>query len=271
MRMTARVSALAALLAPGLGFATPGHAQNTNADLAKQLSNPVANLISVPLQYNYNDGFGDGGGRQNYVNFQPVVPVSLNANWNVIIRTILPVIDQYDMVPGSGTQFGLGDTTQSFFFSPKAPGPGGLIYGVGPAFLYPTATEEALGTGKWGAGPTIVALKQEGGWTYGVLANHIWSVTGQSAREDLSNTFLQPFASYTTAKATTYTLNTESTYDWKDNQWSVPINAMVTQLLKVGDQRIQVGGGLRYWAESPEGAADGWGARAVLTFLFPAG
>lgn len=101
------------------------------------------------------------------------MPFSLTTDWNVILRTIVPVISQEDVMPGSGSQFGLGDTTQSLFLSPKKPGPGGLIWGVGPAFLWPTETEDELGSDKWGVGPTVVGLKQEGPWTIGFLGNQI--------------------------------------------------------------------------------------------------
>jgi hypothetical protein len=136
-------------------------------------------------------------------------------------------------------------------------------------FLVPTATDELLGTGKWGAGPTVVALKQDGPWTYGVLANHIWSFAGQSDRSDVNSTFLQPFVSYTTPEAWTFALNTESTYNWVSDDWSVPINFNVSKLVVIDKQPISISAGVRYWASAPANGPEGLGFRAALTFLFP--
>lgn len=239
-------------------------------DLAKKLSNPVASLISVPIQLNFDDNIGpDEDGSVLRINIQPVIPISLNDDWNVISRTIVPLIDQDDIpVDGMGEE-GIGDIVQSFFFSPKAPTKGGLIWGVGPAMLIPTASDDALGTEKWGIGPTAVVLKQTGQWTKGALFNHIESFAGDDDRKDVSATFVQPFLSYITKSKTTIGLNTESTYDWEDEEWSVPINFTVNQLVKIGKSPIQIGGGIRYWADSPDNGPDDWGARLQLTFLFP--
>ena len=250
-------------------LATSALAQEAEADLAKKLSNPVASLISVPFQFNYDHGYGPEDGGKAVMNIQPVIPISLNDDWNVISRTIVPVTWQNDIAGNSGTQFGLGDTLQSFFFSPKQPTAGGIIWGAGPAFLLPTGTDELLSGEKWGVGPTVVLLKQEGHLTYGVLANHIWSVAGDHNRDDISSTFLQPFLSYTTPAAWTFALNTESTYDWKHDQWSVPINVSVAKLTKFGEQPVSLQLGARYWAVSPDNGPKGWGIRAGITFLFP--
>jgi hypothetical protein len=247
-----------------------GRSNDEAAELAKQLNNPVASLISVPFQSNWDFGLGEGSGQKFTMNFQPVVPISITDDWNLIVRTIVPVIDQNGIFPGSGSQAGLGNTTQSFFLSPKAPGPGGIIWGVGPVGYYPTATDRLLGPEKWGLGPTLVALAQPGGWTVGVLANQIWTVGGDSGEQDVNAAFIQPFLAYTTRTQTTFTLNSESTYDWENNQWTIPLNLMVTQVLKIGNLPVSIQLGGRYYAEAPEGGPN-WGVRLTFTLLFPTG
>jgi hypothetical protein len=241
--------------------------------LAKQLANPIASLISVPFQSNYDWGLGaNDKGWQYKLNIQPVIPITLNANWNLISRTIVPFVDQADVVPGNHAQTGLADTVQSFFFSPQKPTASGWIWGAGPVFLLPTATDDLLGSKKWGAGPTFVALKQQGPWTYGMLANHIWSFAGDGSRPPVNATFLQPFVAYTTSKATTYTVNTETTYDWQRRQWTVPLNLTVAQLFKPTPgglpMPIQVQLGYRYYFDSPSGGPD-QGVRLNIVALFP--
>jgi hypothetical protein len=249
---------------------TPSFAQDSDAELAKKLANPIASLISVPIQANYDGNIGPTkDGSVWRINIQPVIPISLNENWNLISRTILPVIDQSDVpIKGMG-ESGIGDIVQSIFFSPTAAGPGGWIWGAGPVLLLPTGSDDALSAEQWGVGPTAVTLKQTGPWTYGALVNHIWTVAGEDDRTDVNATFVQPFLSYITKTKTTFALNMESTYDWEGEAWSVPINLMALQLLKIKKQIIQVGGGARYWADSPDGAAEDWGARIQLTMLFP--
>ncbi len=242
----------------------------SNEDLAKKLSNPIASLISVPLQLNYDSNIGPNDNGDRYLlNIQPVIPFSLNDDWNIISRTILPVVSQDEIFSGAGSQTGLGDVVQSVFFSPKQPTESGWIWGAGPVIVLPTATDDLLGTDKWGLGPSVVGLKQNGPWTYGALANHVWSVAGDNDRQDISTTFLQPFLSYTTKEAVTFALNTESTYNWESEQWALPINATATKVTKFGTQLVSIGGGARYWAESTEGGPEGLGVRLLFTLLYP--
>jgi hypothetical protein len=262
-----RASTAAALL--GLLSSQVAQAQDA-AELAKQLSNPIAALVSVPLQLNYDRDIGVArGGERWQLNMQPVVPIELNKDWNIISRTILPIVSQSDVFPGAGSQFGTGDIVQSVFVSPKAPTPGGWIWGAGPVLLLPTGSNDLLTADKWGGGPTVVVLKQQGPWTYGLLANHIWSFAGKDQRADISSTFVQPFLSHTTPTAWTFAVNTESTYDWKNTQWTVPINMTISKVTRIGGQLVSLGGGIRYWADGPDSAPHGVGVRLVASLLFP--
>ena len=260
----------AAVLA--VAAAVPASAQDaggsSGADLAKQLSNPISSLISVPFQLNYNQGYSGGDGEQWSLNIQPVIPFSLNADWNVISRTIFPIVSQTDVIPGDDSQLGFGNTTQSFFFSPKEPTRNGIVWGVGPVIVLPTASHD-IGQPQWGAGITGVVLRQSKGWTIGALANQVWSISGDSEYGEKSSAFLQPFVSYTTPSAMSFTLNTESTYDWETEEWSVPINATIGQVVKIDKHPVQLSAGVRYYAESAENGPDGWGLRLQATLLFP--
>ena len=260
------VVAIAVLLMAAPSYA----AQKSQDELVKDLANPVAALISVPIQVNYDKKIGPGEyGSVWRVNVQPVVPFSLNSEWNLISRTIVPLIDQTDIpVEGEG-KTGIGDIVQTFFFSPARPTSGGIIWAIGPVLLLPTATDEMLGSEKWGIGPSALVLKQKGSWTYGFLTNHIESVAGDSDRDDISLTLMQPFLSYATETKTSIGLSTESTYDWENEQWAVPVMLTVSQMLKVKEQIFTVGGGVRYWAESSDNGPKGWGSRVQVTFLFP--
>lgn len=242
------------------------NAQENTEELAMQLANPVASLISVPLQLNVDGNIGPDDGFRSQVNIQPVIPTSIGNDWNLISRVILPVVQQNDVFGNSGRQFGLGDTLASFFFSPKA---GSVIWGVGPALLMPTGTERLLTGDKWAAGPTGVVLKQSGSWTYGALANHLWSFAGDDARSHINQTFAQPFLSYTTRTAVTYSMNAESTYNWRTEELTIPINVSVSRVTRFGNQLVSIGGGLRYWAKDADGSPEGLGARLVVTLLFP--
>ena len=245
-----------------------GSAQKSEADLAKKLQNPVADLYTIPLRLDYDRGFGLNGDGERYVlDIQPVIPIKLTPQWNLISRTIVPIVNTHGVI-GDASQSGLSDILQSFFFSPQAPTADGWLWGAGPVFLLPTATNDLLGTQKWGAGPTGVVLRQKDAWTYGLLANHVWSFAGSSSRESVNATLVQPFISYTTAQYTSYIFTSESTYNWVHRQWAVPLDFSVAQLVEIRRLPIQFELGYRYWADKPPGGPD-WGLRFTVTFLFP--
>jgi len=235
--------------------------------LAKKLSNPVASLISVPFQFNYDEGYGPKDAGRLTLNIQPVIPFSITEEWNLIVRTILPVIVQGSTAEGVGDSFGLGDTTQSFFFSPKEP-IDGWVLAIGPVGLWPTGTEPELRSEQVGLGPTALALRQQGPWTYGILMNHIWGVTHSDDHADVNATFLQPFLAHNWKSGTTLSFNTETSYDWTGDQWTVPLNVIVSQVIKFGKQPVQFFVGARYYAESPDNGPE-WGLRFGFTLLFP--
>ncbi len=261
-------AAMAALMLASGAAAQQAPAANDAAALALKLANPVAALISVPLQFNYDAQIGPArDGERFTLNIQPVIPFKLNADWNLVSRTILPVISQSDIFPGAGNQFGLGDTVQSLFLTPAKAG--GLIWGAGPVALIPTATNRLLGGGKWGAGPTVVVLKQMGPWTVGGLANHIWSFAGDGSRNNISATFLNPFFSHTSKSAFTYGAGADFTYDWKSDKVTMPVSVSISQLTKVGGQLVTFGAGLRYYVATTEFSPHGFAGRVSATLLFP--
>jgi hypothetical protein len=237
------------------------------AELAKKLNNPIASLISVPLKYSWDTGIDPGDRDRSTYIVQPVIPFELNAEWNLITRTIVPYVDA-EAPAGTSNASGTGDILQSFFFSPKAPTASGWIWGAGPVFSYPSASNDLLGSEKWSAGPTAILLKQVNGWTYGVLANHLWSFSGEDDRADVNATFLQPFLSFTTRKQTTWGVNSESTYDWEAEDATVPLNLQVSQLLRFGKQPISLALTYRHFLDTPEGGPD-WGLSFTVTLLYP--
>ncbi|MCK4794232.1 MAG: hypothetical protein KAV87_61460 [Desulfobacteraceae bacterium] len=262
--------AVSTLVQPGQAEDTSDTQQGGDADLAQELSNPIADLMTIPIQMNYdrNIGLRDEGWKLQ-TNIQPVIPFHLNQDWTLISRTILPVTYQKDIFPGAGSQFGLGDASLSLFFSPKKPTSGGVIWGAGPIFLLPTATDSLLGAKKWGAGPTAVVLTMRGPWTLGALGNHVWSFAGDKDRIDISNTFLQPFVAYTWPSAWTLSVQSESTYNWKIEKWSVPINAAVSKLVRWGKLPVSLQAGVGYWLESPETGPEGFRFRLQANFVLP--
>ena len=244
----------------------PTPAANEAAELAKKLANPVANLISVPFQNNTFYGMGPYNGTQNVMNFQPVIPIRLNENWNIIGRVIVPIITQYNLTGENTSQSGLSDITASAFFSPSKTR-NGLTWGVGPAFLIPTATNTYLGTGKFGIGPTAVVLKQANGFTYGALLNQIWSVAGSSDRGNVSQLFVQPFFIYNWKSGAGVGLVGSITQNWETQKNTTSIAVPFTGITKFGKQIIQLAVGPQIPVSGTPLADFGW--RAQLTLIFP--
>jgi hypothetical protein len=263
------------------GASTPlvssASASLSSADVAKELQNPVGGLISVPLESRMD--FGPASTLRYTLNLQPVIPFEVTPDWLVVSRTILPFV--YSQKPagspsldnvgespvGNGAKVGgIGDLTQSFFLAPKEP-MNGWIWGAGPVLRLPTASRSEFGEGRWGAGPTAVLLRQDAAWTWGMLANHIWSCAGWGPRS-VSTTYLQPFLAYTTESLTSFGLGTETAYDWTGRQWMVPLDVSVSQLVNVGRMPVDIGLGVRAYAQRPDGGPD-WGLKLSITFVFP--
>jgi len=269
-----RLSALTGVVA-GLSVGlTPSavaeQAAQSGAALAQELTNPIANIVTVPIQMNYDQNYGvNDDGSKLTTNVQPVIPFQLNDEWNLITRTIVPVIHQDKLVPGEGSQFGLGDIMEQLFFSPQAPAIGGINWGVGAVMLLPTATDSLIGSKKWGAGPAFVALKLAGPWTIGGLANHVWSFAGDEARADISNTLLQPFVAYTWPSAWTVSAQSESTYNWKQEQWSVPVNFALAKMVKFGAVPVSLQAGVGRWLQTPETGPEGLRFRLQANIVLP--
>jgi len=242
---------------------------NSAQDLAKKLANPVADLVSVPFQENVDLQIGTGKGYKSTLNIQPVIPVTLNRSTNLITRTIVPIVSQANVFgPNSGVQTGLGDSTLSQFWSPKLPTKNGVIWGAGPVEYVPTATKSTLGAGQWGLGPTVVVLRQVGGTTSGFLINQIWGVGGSSDRPYVNSLFFQPFFAVANKTGFTKTVNVEGTYNWTAKQLTLPLNLLVSQIIKDGASLSSLQAGVRVYVARPSSAPI-WGLRLNYTLLFP--
>ena len=239
-----------------------------NADLAQELTNPIADLMTIPIQMTYDQNIGPvDGGSKLQTNIQPVIPFDVSENWNLLTRTIVPVVKQDEIFPNSGSQFGLGDTSLSLFFSPKK-AVNGVVWGVGPILLLPTATDDLLGAKKWGAGPAVIAVAMLGNWTLGGLANHVWSVGG-SGNQDISNTFIQPFAAYTWESAWTVSAQAESTYNWESEEWAVPVTMAVAKLVWFGKLPVSLQAGAGYHVASTTNGPEGMRYRLQANIVLP--
>jgi hypothetical protein len=260
------VIALPASAANQEGNGTIEAGENSAGELAKAAQNPVASLISVPFQNNTNFNFGPLEKTQNVLNIQPVWPFQLNEGWNLITRTIVPVVSQPALTPGQDRKFGLGDTVFTAFLSPKDSGQ--LIWGVGPVLLLPTSTDDRLGAGEWGAGPSAVVLTVQGPWVVGSLFSNVWSFTGD---EQVNLFTWQYFVNYNLDDGWYLTTSPIITANWEadsDDTWTVPFGGGVGKVFRIGNQPMNVSAASYYNVEKPDSGAD-WQMRLQIQFLFP--
>ncbi len=264
--LKARVVAVA--LTVGLLATTSALAQQKTEDLAKAAQNPVAAMISVPFQNNTNFNVGPFNRAQDILNIQPVIPITLNPDWNLISRSIIPLMLQPSPTTDSSL-FGLGDISETLFLSPAHPG--SIIWGIGPAVTFPTATNSILGTGKWLAGPSAVALVTPGHWVIGALISNQWSFAGDSNRSSVNTGLIQPFINYNFSEGWYATFSPVMTVNWNapsGQQWTVPIGGGIGRVFRVGKQPLNAQVAGYYNVVRPDGAAD-WQLRLQLSLLFP--
>jgi hypothetical protein len=270
-------SALAAAVALALVTATVARAADPSdeeeaTNLAKQTQNPVANLISVPFQNNFNFDTGTRDATQWILNVQPVIPVPISDDWNLVTRTIMPIINQPELFSGGPRTeaFGLGDINPTLFLSPAKPGK--FIWGVGPTMTLPTASVSRLGSGRWSAGPAVVGLFMDGPWVVGALANQQWDFAGWSDKH-VNAFLLQPFINYNISNGwylTSAPIVTGNFSASGDNHWTVPVGGGGGKLWRLGKVGLPLNTQLQafYNAETPEFGPD-WQLRAQFQFLFP--
>jgi hypothetical protein len=244
----------------------------TAESMAKDLANPIAAQTTLLFQNDYDWGLGPSNhGSQYTLTVQPLIPITLNSNWNLISRTSLPFLHQSRTAPGQDRSSGIGDIEQDLFLSPNAPTKRGWVWGIGPVLVLPTAADD-LGAKKWSAGPTAAAIKQQGPWTIGILVNHVWSFEGDRRADTVSATYLQPLVSYTAKTATTLTATAETTYDWTHRAWTAPVDVTVAQLFDARPHGlpvpVQIEVGYRFYLDAPGNHPDG-GVRVNLTVLIP--
>ena len=243
-----------------------------SSDLAKAVQNPISDLISLPLQWNTNFEVGPFDKPQHVLNIQPVLPFSLNDDWNLVTRTILPVISQPAFSSAQSRETGIGDIQFSAFFSPKQPTAGGWIWGAGSVLQFDTASDDRLGQGAWGLGPTAVALRISGPWVYGGLVNNVWSVSEDSGRSDVNQFLFQPFVNYNFPQhpGRYLTFAPIITADWEaeGDKWVVPLGLGIGQVRRFGKQPVNLQASFYYNVEKPDFAPE-YQIRLQLQLMFP--
>ena len=250
-------------------FATMTSWAQESSSIAKQAQNPIANLISVPLENDFDPQTGYKREDSYVLEAKPVVPFRLSNDWNLITRTIIPIIQVPDLTPNVSGVSGLGDVELSLFLSPAKVGP--VIWGVGPAISFPTATEDILGTKKLSVGPAVVVLRSQGHWLFGALVQNLFSVAGPSARPDVNQMLMQPFVNYNLWHGWYLVSSPIITANWEAtpaNTWTVPVGGGVGKIVHFGKLPINVYTQFFRNTSYPEGTTH-WSARFEVQFLFP--
>lgn len=261
---------LAALAAVVALVSSGGAAAQSDESLARLLTNPLAPIARVPVTLDWDRNVGvRREGERFSANLAPTLAIDLNRDYDLVSRTEVALVSQSDVAPGAGSQFGFGDVFQTLLLAPKLEFPGGVRYGAGAAFLLPTGTDSRLSAEKWALGPAGALVKQQDAWTFGVQGSHIWSFGGDNSRRPVSLTAVQPFAAYTTRDAWTFGLASEANFDWEGKRGTLPLSLSAAKLLRVNGQAVLVGGGVRYYLDSPETGPHGFAFRVGVTFAFP--
>jgi len=261
----------AAAFAAALLATAPAHAEMSATELAKLAQNPVGNLISVPFQNNTNLNFGPEKGTQNVLNIQPVIPIEVDKDWNIITRTIVPVISMPSLYPRDDRTNGIGDTVFTAFLSPA--NPGHLIWGAGPVVQLPTNSNAELGNKNWGLGPSFVVLhlEHDDPWVYGVLVNNIWSLSSDERGGAYNNGLIQPFVNYNFKEGVYLVSAPIATVDWKADsgqQWTVPLGGGIGKIFHLGKLPVNTQLSAYYNVATPDDGAD-WQIRAQVQLMFP--
>jgi hypothetical protein len=269
--MTRVDSLCAAVLAATLVTSLQARAEMSAEELAKLAQNPVGNLISVPFQDNINLNFGPEHKTQNVLNIQPVIPIEISKDWNIITRTILPVISMPALGPGTERTNGTGDIVLTAFLSPA--NPGHWIWGAGPVFQLPTSSSPDFGSKNWGLGPSVVVLHLEHGdpWVYGALVNNIWSMSSSQSGGSYNNGLIQPFVNYNFPDGLYLTSSPILTVDWKaqsGQQWTVPLGGGVGKIFHLGKLPVNTSIAAYYNVVKPDFGSN-WQIRAQVQFMFP--